>query len=269
MPASACTPEAATALARTISAATADIPRTWPANTPIGPEALHAVRENVTVIFEIALERLHRGEAPEEADADAIAASARRWAAGGQPLDPLAFQLGARHVMAAVADRAADLGIDDRSLFEMQDRVWAWATACASILADAHRDHDVALARRDATARADFLRDLASGRLTGDRLARESKAHGLDLGEPYFAVCAVCDTRAADALEAHVRRSGASAERRTLQAVIDGRLLAVTARVPGALRISRSRSGRRPCSATRRHRSPRRIRRSRPRAPSE
>jgi hypothetical protein len=44
---------------------------------------------------------------------------ARRWAADGLPLDPRAFQLGARHVMAAVAARAADLGIDDRSLFEM------------------------------------------------------------------------------------------------------------------------------------------------------
>jgi hypothetical protein len=199
-----------------------------------GPEALHTVGENITVIFEIALERLHRGEAPEEADADAIAVPARRWAAEGRPLDPRAFQLGARHVMAAVAARAADLGIDDRSLFEMQDRVWAWATACASILADAHRDHDVALARRDATVRADLLRDLAAGRVTADRLARESKALGLDLGEPYFAVCAVCDSGAADALEAHIRRSGATAERRTLQAVIDGRLLAVTARVPAA-----------------------------------
>jgi DNA-binding PucR family transcriptional regulator len=90
------------------------------------------------------------------------------------------------------------------------------------------------VARRDATVRADFLRDLAAGRVTADRLARESKAHGLDLGEPYFAVSAVCDSGAADALEAHIRRSGASAERRTLQAVIDGRLFAVTARVPAA-----------------------------------
>jgi hypothetical protein len=200
-----------------------------------GAEALDTVRESVGIVLGVALARLREGRPPEEADAEALSEPARRWAEEGRPLDPRSFQLGARHVVSVVAEHAGDLDIDDRTLFAIQGRVWAWATMCASILADAHREHEVAIARRDAARRADFLRDLAAGRMTLERLARESEAYGLDLSRTYFAVCADCGEGAvAAALEAHVRRSGATTDRRTLQVVVDGRLLAVTPQVPAA-----------------------------------
>jgi len=69
--------------------------------------------------------------------------------------------------------------------------------------------------------------------MTPERLVRESDAFGLDIGRTYFAVRAECgEAGAAEALETHVRRSGATTDRRTLQVVVDGRLLAVTPRVP-------------------------------------
>jgi PucR C-terminal helix-turn-helix domain len=200
-----------------------------------GAQAPDTVREGIRVVLGVALTRLREGRPLDEADAGALSAPARRWADEGRPLDPRTFQLGARHVMSVVAEHAGELEIDDRTLFAMQDRVWGWATVGAEILADAHRHHEVTMARRDAARRADFLRDLAAGRMTVERLADESEAYGLDAGRPYFAVCAYCGSGpAAEALEGHVRRSGATTERRALQVVVDGRLLAVTPQVPAA-----------------------------------
>ena len=200
-----------------------------------GAEELGTLRENVRATLEIALEQLRQGRAPDASDAAAITALARRWAAEGRALDPRSFQLGARLVAVAVADHAAELGLDDRMLFTMQDAVWDWATVCASILADAQRDHDVAAARRDATRRADFLRDLAAGAVTAERLGRESEAFGLDAETPYFPLEAeAASPGAAAMLEAHVRNAGATEDRRALPVVLGRRLLAIVPRVPGA-----------------------------------
>jgi hypothetical protein len=200
-----------------------------------GAAALDTVRDGIATVLDVALRRLHEGRAPEETDAEAIAVPARRWADEGRPLDPRSFQLGARRVMSVVAEHADDLDIDARTLFAMQDRFWAWATMCASILADVHREHEVAVARRGAARRADFLRDLAAGKMTLERLLHESEAYGLDVSRPYFAVCADGgEEGGTGALESHIRRSGATTDRRTLQVVIDGRLLALTPQVPAA-----------------------------------
>ena len=196
-------------------------------------QTLGALRDRVRVVLELALTRLREGDLPDSRDAERLATLARGWAAEGLPLDQRSFQVGARHVVAVVASHAAELGLDASTMFELQDRVWEWATMCASILADAHRDHAVALARRDAAARAEFLRDLASGRVTPERLAQACETYDLDNEKEYFAVCAHCDDpAAASGLEAHVRRSGSTAARRTLQVVVDGRLLAVAPQAP-------------------------------------
>ncbi len=201
-------------------------------------ETLDTLRDGIRVVLGVALARLREGGSLEAADAEALWEPARRWADEGRALDPPSFQLGARRVMSLLAEHAGELEIDDRTLFAMQDRIWGWATMGASILADAQREHLVTLARRDAARRADFLRDLAAGRMTLERLAADSEAYGLDVGRPYFAVCADCadcgSGAAVAALAAHVRRSGATADRRALQVVVDGRLLAVTPQVPAA-----------------------------------
>jgi hypothetical protein len=196
-------------------------------------ETLGALRDRVRVVLDLAITRLRQGDVPDSRDAEALAILARGWAAEGLPLDQRSFQVGARHVVAVVASHAAELELDAATMFELQNRVWEWATMCASILADAHRDHAVALARRDAAARAEFLRDLAAGRVTPERLAQASDTYALNIDELYFAVCARCeDPAVGSALEAHVRRSGSTDDRRTLQVVVDGRLLAVAPQAP-------------------------------------
>jgi hypothetical protein len=161
-----------------------------------GEETIEELRARIRVVLELTQRRLRQGEVPDSRDAEEIATLARGWAAKGLPLDPRSFQLGARRVVAVVAAHAVELNLDPRTMFEMQDRTWEWATMCASILADAHRDHAVALARRDAAGRAELLRDLVAGRVTAERLARAAQAYGLDVHQPYFAVCAHCDTAA-------------------------------------------------------------------------
>lgn len=200
------------------------------------PEQLVVLTEHARVIVEIALSNLREGARLQDMDTGALQALARRWADEGWPLDPRGFQLGARHVLSVLAEHAVELGLDDRTLFSMQDRFWAWATTCAAILAEARSDHDIALARRDAARRADFLRELAAGTVTTEQLERESAVYGLDLQQPYFAVCAHCeDPVLSSTLEAHIRRSGATHDHRALPAVVDVRLLAVTPAPPAAL----------------------------------
>lgn len=181
--------------------------------------------------------RWERGEALDDADADAIATRAREWAMTDFPFGSIAraFQIGLRRVVALVREHAGELEIDARVLVAMQDRAWDWATLVSSVLGDVEREHAVTIARRDATHRADFLRDLASGRMTAERLADDAAVYGLDLAQPYVAVRADVDDGAqASALETSIRQSGATSEHRVFQTVVDGRLLAIAPRAPKA-----------------------------------
>lgn len=199
-----------------------------------GAEPAGSLNHNIRAILDVALDQARGGRAPDAMN-EAIASLARQWAAEGRPLDQRSAQLGARWVATAVAEHASELDLDEHVLLAMQGAAWDWATTCASMLADAQRDHEVAAARRDAARRADFLRDLAAGRVTAERLARECEALGLDVDHPYFAVQAECpDAVSASKLEAHIRRTGASDVLRPLDVVLDHRLLAIVPQVPTA-----------------------------------
>src|SRR3954464_8776192 len=158
--------------------------------------------ENNRATPALILLRWQRGEALDDADAEAIAARAREWARTDFPFGLIArtFQIGLRHVMAVIRAHAEELEIDAAVLLAMQDRAWDWATLISEVLSDVERERAVSVARRDATHRADFLRDLAAGRVTAERLAGEAAAYGLDLAQPYVGVRAdVSDDAAASA----------------------------------------------------------------------
>jgi DNA-binding PucR family transcriptional regulator len=198
------------------------------------PSLVHANNRATLVLL---ARRWRRGEALDDADSEAIAERAREWARADFSFALIArtFQIGLRHVIAVIRAHAEELDIDARALLAMQDRAWDWATLISEVLSDVEREHAVSVARRDATHRADFLRDLASGRVGAERLAGEAAAYGLDLAQPYVGVRAdVSDDAAASSLEAKIRQSGATSEHRVFQAVIDGRLFAVAPRSPTA-----------------------------------
>jgi hypothetical protein len=139
--------------------------------------------ENNRATLVLMARRWKRGEALDDADTEAIAERARQWARTDFPFALIArtFQIGLRHVVAVIRDHAEELEIDARVLVAMQDRAWDWATLISEVLSDVEREHAVSAARRDATHRADFLRDLAFGRIGAERLAADAAAYGLDL----------------------------------------------------------------------------------------
>ncbi|HET7046980.1 MAG TPA: helix-turn-helix domain-containing protein [Solirubrobacteraceae bacterium] len=193
-----------------------------------------AIRESMSMIERV-LDRFRRGEAFGEEDAVELSRRAHGWAAA-LPFDVIAesFHVSARRFVALVTESASELELNAALVLAVQDRAWEWAMFAARVIADVQREQAVAAARRDASRRAEFLRDLALGRMTVARLVEESAVYGLDTAQPYFAVVALSDDPAGSAFEARIRQSGATSTHRVLQATIDGRLLALTPRRPKA-----------------------------------
>jgi len=193
-----------------------------------------AVRESTRMIERV-LGRFRRGEPFGEEDAEELSRRAHGWATT-LPFDVIAesFHVSARRFVALVTESASELELDAALVLAVQDRAWEWAMFAARVIGDVQREQAVAAARRDASRRADFLRDLALGRVTAARLAEESAVYGLDGAQPYLAVVALSEDPAGSALEAGIRQSGATSTHRVLQATIDGRLLALAPRRPKA-----------------------------------
>jgi sugar diacid utilization regulator len=119
------------------------------------------------------------------------------------------------------------------------DLAWEWSLLAGDVLAEVQRDRALRHARRDATLRAEFLRDLAGGRVSPERLAGAADAYGLDLELPYVTVCAtVASSAAASRIEAELRCSGATETHRVVLATSEGELLALCPRTPTASRAS-------------------------------
>lgn len=193
------------------------------------------VQEQTVETLSSVVRWLRSGRPPGEAEATEIAQRARLWAAAEVPLEIIgqSFHVGARRFVGILREHADELGLDAGLMFAAQDRAWEWGIFGARAVAEVQREQEVAAARRDATRRADFLRDLALGRVGADRLATEAAIFDLDLEQPYVAVCARSpDGAGAAALEADVRRSGATSTHRVMQATVDGRLLALAPRRP-------------------------------------
>jgi hypothetical protein len=192
------------------------------------------IRANVQII-ELVMRSFRRGEPFAEEDAEEIAKSTRAWAQTAT-FEAIAesFHVGLRRLVSLVGESARELQLDAALMFALQDRAWESAMFGAKVIADVQREDAVTTARRDATRRADLIRDLAGGQMTAARLAEESAIYGLDMDQPYFAVCAPADDLSASALETSIRNSGATSTHRVLQVTSNGRLLAVTASRPRA-----------------------------------
>lgn len=186
---------------------------------------------------EVIVRALRRGVAPGEEDAEKLRVLARRWAATELPLESIgrSFHVGSRRAVWLIGAHADDLGLDARSMFAVQDALWQWVWLGSSVIADVVHEQALAEARLDATRLADFLRDLASGRMTEERLSADAALYGLDLSQQYVAVYASSTgARQGSLLEAKIRQSGATSTHRVLQTIVDRTLLGVAPRRPTA-----------------------------------
>ncbi|MFT3865679.1 MAG: helix-turn-helix domain-containing protein [Solirubrobacterales bacterium] len=198
---------------------------------------VETTRENTRDTLQVWLAQVRSGTLPEDSDGTEIGALARRWWDLGTPLDLSirTIQLGARRVIELTREAAVELGLEPDLLVEVMDLGWRWAIMNAAVVGDVYRREEVTAARRDAMRLADFLRDLAAGRMTDERLVREGKLYGLDLAADYFTVRISCaDPAAAGVAEAHLRRAGATSSLRVLQGTIDDQIYALAPRRPSA-----------------------------------
>jgi hypothetical protein len=154
----------------------------------------------------------------------------------GFPLDSLlrSFQLGARALLEVLdAEAGAQPDLDVKTLLEVHDYCWEWANQAMSVVAATHRQVAVDVARRDSAQRAEFLRGVLLGHLTGQRLLAEAQLFGLADGVDYHAIRArPHDEHESAELELAVLRSGSSDTQRAVVAVLDGDVVGLTPRQP-------------------------------------
>jgi hypothetical protein len=204
-----------------------------PGFADMAPAAVHAATCNILMLV---LRRLREGGGLDAAEMGLIAERARGWASAGVPLPFIVrgFQLGVREMLAAMEAEADAVGLDASGVLYLHDFAWEFTSTSTGVLAEVEREIGAALVRTDVTG-ADFLRDAAHGRLTAQRLADEAPAHGLDPETEYVAVRAhPGDAAAVTAIDASVRRSGATADQRTLQTSVDDEFFGLAPQCPSA-----------------------------------
>jgi hypothetical protein len=213
------------------------------------------VQRCTRAVLRVVVAQLRSGERPGEREREELLALAGGWAEAGLDVDTTAraFQIGARHLIGVVREQVAQ---DDAAAVEAfsasVDLAWEWSLLSGEVLSEVQRERTLRQARRDVNLRAEFLRDLAGGRVSPERLADAADAYGLDLELPYVTTCALAASSAvASRLEVELRFSGSCW--RCVHAP------------PPPRRQARWQRDRRRCSATRPPPSPRRAMCSRPR----
>ncbi|MUL62981.1 hypothetical protein BOO86_00775 [Mycobacterium sp. CBMA 234] len=193
-----------------------------------------SIRKNTRDTLDLIVESVRN---PDQASSlRGLTALARGWADQQIPLDLVAhsLQVGARRVFALVREEALTAGVSADDINAMQDFAWAWATDHAAAVQEVQQERALAGAAR----KADFIRRLITGALPKPMLEAEAKFHRIDLGADYHVACADWDdTPSTSELAAGLRR-GATAALPAVDAVIDGKIVALLPQRP-QLRVAR------------------------------
>lgn len=162
----------------------------------------------------------------------------RAWA-GQIPLDLVAhsIQLGARRTFAMVRDHAIAAGLSAAEISAVQDQMWEWATEASAVIHALQQERAIS----GATRRADFLRQLLAGALAPSALATEAPLHRIDSGHDYLVACTVWeDSTECSDLAAGLRVRGATSELPVVDAILDGRLVALLPQWPDGVTTRRT-----------------------------
>lgn len=208
----------------------ADLTREYRQNIPIYDQVdEETIERNTRAALGVFVDTLRSPEPG--ASLREIAGFAREWADQRIPLELVAhsIQLAGRELFAVVREQAAARGLSAVDLYALQDFTWQWATAHAAAIHTVQQERAVT----GATRRADFLRQTVAGTISAATLATEAPTHHLDPRHHYHVACFTwSDTSASSDLAAALRSRGATAQHPILDAVIDGRFVALLARHP-------------------------------------
>jgi hypothetical protein len=133
---------------------------------------------------------LREGRGPTPAEVEAVAGVAVERARQG--VSSTAFARGystvLRHVWERLLGLARDAGVDEASLHEPLQVLWAWADAMAEHASAEFARYELEQARHDEQARTQFLSHLLEGSLSAAEIRARAASFGLQPGRQHVAV---------------------------------------------------------------------------------
>jgi PucR C-terminal helix-turn-helix domain len=158
-----------------------DIPdfRRLPAET-----LANAVRGNVGR----ALTSLRELRPPSAAELEGAAAVGRERAEQGLAIDAVlhAYRISIGAVWSRFGELARERGADVSSVLAFSETLWLWADSVMDVVASAHREVELELAREEQQRRDAFVLALLTGTIDPAELRRECAAYGIDPEREYI-----------------------------------------------------------------------------------
>lgn len=195
-------------------------------------ELTPAELDEVRRFVEAAFRTLGEGRAAGPVELEAAARLGAGRARQGTPLDVVqrAFRIAGREVLLRLQDLAAELGVDGDTTIGLVADLWDWIDQVSVAIARAHRDVELAHARRDQEQRARLLRGLTRGTIDPHRIEEATAPFELGPTADHLVLCArPTAEHPADALEHLLRPSPWSPG---LVAVIDDDVVALLVAPP-------------------------------------
>lgn len=214
----------------------ARIRKQYVAYTAVSTHGLQAsCLRNVELSYWIVRE--HRRATPQELAAHATVAAER--AREGVPVEDMlsAWSLTMGVIRDVFLELALECNAKPRSILEATQLLWELAEDITVQLAVVHHDTEVTLARHDELQRAEFLRHVLLGSVSGAEMNRRAATYGLQLSERYHAVRArpihVGDATSLTQLRRALEASGSWGGRQSgLIAILHGDVAGVVATPP-------------------------------------
>ena len=134
-----------------------------------------------------ALAALHDGRMPTPQELEGSAAVGRERAEQGVRLDVVLHAY--RFTVSTVWDRLVELARERRAdvgtVLAFSQTLWRWADAVMDVVATAHREVELQLAREEQQRRDAFVLAVLTGTIDATELGHDSAAHGLDPEREY------------------------------------------------------------------------------------
>jgi hypothetical protein len=126
---------------------------------------------------------------PSEAELEGAAAIGRERAEQGLTVDAVlhAYRISISGVWARFGELARERGADVGSVLAFSETLWLWGDAVMDVVATAHREIELQLAREEQQRRDTFVLAVLLGTIDAAELSRESAGYGLDPEREYLA----------------------------------------------------------------------------------
>jgi hypothetical protein len=190
----------------------------------------NAIRGNV----DRALTSLRELRPPTAAELEGAAAIGRERAEQGLAIDAVlhAYRISISGVWSRFGELARERGADVSSVLAFSETLWLWADAVMDVVASAHREVELELAREEQQRRDAFVLALLTGTIDPSELRRECAAYGIDPEREYIPFRARAATPAGNGRTLPHRVALALAGDDGLVTALDHDLVGVAARAP-------------------------------------